>query len=291
MDHFILVHLCVENQMGWWGYFAARSLFQVAHPSLLEQAWWLYAGPAEDPSQAGQQNPPTGQKSKFQCRWPRCSFMEISFLPCRYGSKTTQALTFTGSHWTSLPKYHSHSNLMLCSAVLHWLISESLGLSWWGRQSAASQSVAMESHDRSCSHPSRWESCIKLHMPLNRKNLPCFWVATLKLCVVTIERVKYLLLFLRDPLRLFDCAYQIPGFSRMCSSTEMYCVHCTLLSHSYDTPLHPTSLPSALLPQRVALLFFRSHMILYIHVYVTALFRFSGILSLHFLVLFSPYTT
>lgn len=141
MDHFILVHLCVENQMGWWGYFAARSLFQVAHPSLLEQAWWLYAGLAEDPSQAGQQNPPTGQKSKFQCRWPRCSFMEISFLPCRYGSKTTQALPFTESHWTSLPKYHSHSNLMLCSAVLHWLISESLGLSWWGRQSAASQSA------------------------------------------------------------------------------------------------------------------------------------------------------
>lgn len=53
-------------------YYAAKSIFQVAHPSLLEQAWWLYAGIAEDPSQGGQRNSPTGQKSKFQCRWPHC---------------------------------------------------------------------------------------------------------------------------------------------------------------------------------------------------------------------------
>lgn len=132
--------------------------------------------------------------------------MEIPFLPCRHGSKTTQVLPFMGSHRTSLPKYHSHSHLVMCAAVLHWLRLESLGLSWWGRQSAAPQSAGMGSHgpqsaamgsrgpqsaamgsrDRSCSQPSRWESCIKLHRHLNLKNLPCFWVATLKLCVVTI---------------------------------------------------------------------------------------------------------
>jgi hypothetical protein len=85
---------------------------------------------------------------------------------------------------------------MMFLTVLHWMLSEGLSLSWWGRWSRTSWPIAMGSRGIEHSHSSRPESGVKFHISLIQKSLCCSWIATLKLYIITTERVKYLLLFL-----------------------------------------------------------------------------------------------
>lgn len=165
MDHFIFVHLCMESQMGWCPHQLAMQ--QEASSRLRIHPCWSRLGDymqgllrTHHREDRGTLLLARNQNSSVGGHIVLPSHLEVTghgdFFPAlQIWFEDSTGPSFHGSEQASLPKHHCHSNLMMSMAVLHRMLSESLGLSWWGRWNGAARSMAMESCGGGCSHPRR----------------------------------------------------------------------------------------------------------------------------------------